>query len=88
MSSKIIFRTITISHSGTTNGATDNKILDSISGYSPAFVAGVHEISSVMVYFYNFYIKGENRVEVGWRTTDGSKVEDNVIDVTVAYIKN
>lgn len=88
MSSKIIFRTITISHSGTTNGAVDNKILDSISGYSPAFVAGVHEMSNVKVYFYNFYIQGENHVEVGWRTIDGSTVKDNAVSVTVAYIKN
>lgn len=88
LSSKIIFRTITITHSGTTNGATDNKILDSISGYSPAFVAGVHEQTNVKVYFYSFYIQGKNHVEVGWRTVDGSTVKDNAVSVTVAYIKN
>lgn len=89
LSSKIIFRKITITHSGTDNGATDDKTLESIDGYSPAFIAGVHETSSVKVYFYSFYInKGGNSVEVGWRTIDGSKISNHVVDVHVAYIKN
>ena len=88
LSSKIIFRKITITHSGTENGAVDNKTLESIDGYSPAFIAGVHETSSVKVYFYSFYIQGGNRVEIGWRTIDGSKISNHVADVYVAYIKN
>lgn len=87
VSSKLIFRKITITHSGTTNGATDNKALESIDGYSPAFVAGVHEQTSVNVYFYSFYIQGGNRVEVGWKTIDGSQIS-HAVDVYVAYIKN
>lgn len=87
LSSKIIFRKITITHSGTTNSAVDNKTLESIDGYSPAFIVGIHETSSVKVYFYSFYIQGGNRVEIGWRTIDGSKISHSV-DVYVAYIKN
>ena len=45
-------------------------------------------MSNVKVYFYSFYIQGENHVEVGWRTIDGSTVKDNAVSVTVAYIKN
>lgn len=88
VSSKLIFRKISISHSGTENGGTDNRVLDSIDGYSPAFVAGVHENSSVNVYFYSFYIQNGNHIEVGWRTIDGSKISNHVVDVYVAYIKN
>lgn len=87
LSSKIIFRKITITHSGTENGGVDNRVLDSIDGYSPAFVAGLHENSSVKVYFYSFYIQNGNHIEVGWRTIDGSKISHSV-DVYVAYIKN
>ena len=73
---------------GTESGAEHGIALDHIDGYSPVFISGIHELSSIKVYFYNFYIYNKQYVQIGWKTVDGSTVTNHKARVIVAYIKN
>lgn len=73
---------------GAKNGDENGIALDHIDGYSPAFISGIHELSSVKVYYYNFYIYNKQYVQIGWKTIDGSTVTNHTVRITIAYIKN
>lgn len=88
LSSKLIFRDIDFVTQGTESGAEDGIELDHIDGYSPVFISGIHEMSSIKVYFYNFYIYNKQRLQIGWKTVDGSTITNHNVRVVVAYIKN
>ena len=81
-----IVHTQVVIHDGEASGAQDIRDPDSISGYKPIGIIGYAENTSALVYYYNMVIRPSNgKLDVAWRTVDGSKVLNHSVTAYILY---